>query len=287
MRPEGAADGMGRGMVDDGGRFDLEGYLSRLGVTERPDPTLAYLTLISRAQSESIPFENLDPLAGVPVRLDPDSIWDKTVTRRRGGYCFELNLLLAQAMRAIGFNATPMLARVIMGRPDVGPRGHLLHVVDLPEGEHLVDVGFGGPGFVEPIPLEAGTVFSQDGVDFRLATPVAGEYLLQRMTAEGWLDLYCFDRSRVVPLDIEMANFFYSTHPMVPFTNQLMCMFYDAEGLFGFREGALVYFNTDLSVRRREELDGSEHLARVLDEQFGLAVPPDLIKRVWQRLQPK
>jgi len=28
----------------------------------------------------------------------------------------------------------------------------------------------------------------------------------------------------VSPLDVEMANYFYSTHPGVPFTNQLMCM---------------------------------------------------------------
>jgi N-hydroxyarylamine O-acetyltransferase len=251
-------------MTDDATEFDLGGYLSRIGVTATPEPTLAYLTLMARGQIRSIPFENLDPVAGVPVRLDPDSIWDKTMTRRRGGYCFELNLLLAEAMRAIGFHATPLLARVIMGRPEVGPRGHLLYVVDLPEGEHLVDVGFGGPGLVEPIPLEAGTTFSQDGVDFRLSTPDLGEHMLQRMTAAGWLDVYCFDRSRVVPLDIEMANFFYSTHPMVPFTNQLMCMFYDSEGMFGFREGALMYFNADLSVRRREELEGSEQLARVL-----------------------
>lgn len=270
---------------DDSG-FTLDGYLARIGVTATPEPTLEYLTLMAHSQIHSIPFENLDPLAGVPVHLDPDSMWDKLVTRRRGGYCFELNLLFAQAMHAVGFEATPLLGRVIMGRPAVGPRGHLLHVVALPEGEHLVDVGFGGPGIVEPIPLRVGTVLSQGGVSFQLANSGPDEYTLQRLTANGWLDVFAFDRSRVVPLDVEMANYFYSTHPGVPFTNQLMCMFYGPGGQFGFREGALVYFNDDMSVRRREELKGSEHLGAMLSEQFHLAVCADLVDRVWQRLHP-
>lgn len=266
--------------------FNLDGYLARVGITEPPAPTIEFLAVMTRAQIQSIPFENLDPLAGVPVRLDPASLWDKLVTRERGGYCFELNLLFAQAMRAVGYKATPLIGRVIMGRPEVGPRGHLLHAVALPEGEYLVDVGFGGPGIVDPIPLQADTEFSQGDGLITLTNAAPGEFVLRRMTAPGWFDVYSFDRSRVVPLDIEMANYFYSTHPAVPFTNQLMCTFYDADGLFGFREGALLHFGADLSVRRREELEGIEHLAAILTEQFRLEVPEELLDRVWQRLNP-
>lgn len=247
---------------------------------------MTYLALMARAQLHAIPFENLDPLAGVPVRLDVASMWDKIVVSRRGGYCFELNLLFAQAMAAVGFEATPLLGRVIMGRPGLAPRAHLLHAVALPEGEHIVDVGFGGPGIVEPIPLRVGEVFAQGGASFQLTGATPGEYVLQRLTGQGWFDVYSFDRSRVAPLDIEVANYFTSTHPMVPFTNQLMCMFYGADGLFGFREGALHYFDPDMSVRRRDELEGREHLTRVLAEQFQIDVPPETLAKVWQRLQP-
>ena len=59
-----------------------------------------------------------------------------------------------------------------------------------------------------------------------------------------------------------------------------------AGGLFGFREGALQYFAADMSVQRREEIEGSEHLTRVLAEQFQIDVPPEILWKVWQRLQP-
>ena len=53
-------------MAGDDRGFDLDGYLTRIGVTATPEPTLAYLTLMARGQIRSIPFENLDPVAGVP-----------------------------------------------------------------------------------------------------------------------------------------------------------------------------------------------------------------------------
>ncbi len=128
------------------GEFDLERYLQRIGVRSTPEPTLAFLTEMARAQLTAIPFENLDPLAGVRVSLDRESLWRKLVLGRRGGDRFELNLLFGGAMGAVGFEPRMLLARVIMGRPERGPRGHLLYSVDVDGGTYIVDVGFGGPG---------------------------------------------------------------------------------------------------------------------------------------------
>ena len=41
----------------------------------------------------AIPFENLDPLMGVPVRLELRNLEQKLLFEKRGGYCFEHNLL--------------------------------------------------------------------------------------------------------------------------------------------------------------------------------------------------
>jgi N-hydroxyarylamine O-acetyltransferase len=239
---------------------------------------------MARAQLTSIPFENLDPLAGVRVSLDPESLWRKLVLSGRGGYCFELNLLLGEAMRTVGFEARMLLARVIMGRPERGPRGHLLFSVDLDGQAYLVDVGFGGPGIIEPMQLRTGVVVEQDGSRFQLVEPADGEYVLQLMTGRGWFDVLSFDLTWVSPLDVEMANYFYSSHPKVPFTSQLMCMRRAPEGLSGFREGALMRFGPDLSIRERVELRDVEHLRTILTGEFGLTLEGDLLDRVWARL---
>ena len=58
------------------------------------------------------------------------------VTRRRGGYCFEHNLLLAAALGSMGgFEVAPMLARVRLGpRGSPRPLNHLLLRCRTPRG---------------------------------------------------------------------------------------------------------------------------------------------------------
>ncbi len=128
--------------------MDTGAYLARIGLS-RPPKTLAELQV---AHLLTVPFENLDIVAGVPISLEPDAIFDKVVRRRRGGFCYELNGLLAWLLEALGYSVTMLSARVIDGEGAEGPEyDHLVLRVDLDE-PWLVDVGFGDT-FREPMPL--------------------------------------------------------------------------------------------------------------------------------------
>jgi N-hydroxyarylamine O-acetyltransferase len=94
--------------------FALDAYLARIGLRGRPS-----VAEVHRAQVTSIPFENLDPHCGIPVSLAVEDLERKLVSKRRGGYCFEQNLLLKAALEAFGAEVELFLARV---RPDA-PRG--------------------------------------------------------------------------------------------------------------------------------------------------------------------
>ncbi len=72
--------------------FDLDRYLERIGLAGRPSIAEVHL-----AHSTSIPFENFDSRRGVEVSLAAEDLLDKLVSKRRGGYCFEQNLLLTVA----------------------------------------------------------------------------------------------------------------------------------------------------------------------------------------------
>ncbi len=63
-----------------------------------------------------------------------------------------------------------------------------------------------------------------------------------------------------------------------------MCMRKTAEGLTGFREGALMRFGPDLSVRERVELRDVEQLRAILTGEFGLPIGDDLLARGGPRL---
>ena len=61
---------------------DLAGYLARIGHHGPALPELATLQALHVLHPAAIPFENLDPLLGLPVPLDLSSLQGKMV---RGG----------------------------------------------------------------------------------------------------------------------------------------------------------------------------------------------------------
>jgi arylamine N-acetyltransferase len=67
----------------------------------------------------------------------------KIVERERGGFCYELNVLFAAALRQIGFDVEMFSARVFDADGKLGREfGHLLVFVQL-EDRWIADVGFG------------------------------------------------------------------------------------------------------------------------------------------------
>ena len=193
--------------------FDLDAYLERLGLGARPD-----LAALHRAHVASIPFENLDPHRGVPVSLELRDLERKLVAGRRGGYCFEQNLLLKAALEELGAEVEPLLARVRLGAPPgtVRPRSHLVLHVRADGASWHADVGFGARTPLEPLPFGPAAVHEQSGWRFRVIED-GEELVLQSAGESEWEDLYGFIPRPVPFVDVETSNWFTSTHPRSPF----------------------------------------------------------------------
>ena len=97
--------------------LDVDSYLKRIGYAGSRSATLETLRALQVLHPLAIPFENLDTLSGRPVSLDLPSLERKLVHGRRGGYCFEQNLLFNHVLRALGFDAAALAARVVWERP--------------------------------------------------------------------------------------------------------------------------------------------------------------------------
>lgn len=131
--------------------MDVDAYLARIGYHGPVDPTAAALAALQRAHLLNVPFESLDQHLGVPISLEPDDLFDKIVTRRRGGFCYELNGLFAALLGELGFEVSLLEARPFRRDATLAPRfAHLALGVSL-ERRWLVDVGF---GYWSPVPLE-------------------------------------------------------------------------------------------------------------------------------------
>ena len=86
--------------------IDLDAYLCRIGYRGDLNPSAATLRALHLAHAMHVPFENLDVLLGLPIKLDLESLQAKLVRSRRGGYCFEQNTLFAAVLEQIGFVLT-------------------------------------------------------------------------------------------------------------------------------------------------------------------------------------
>jgi N-hydroxyarylamine O-acetyltransferase len=145
--------------------IDFDAYLHRIGLDPADKPPWQ---AIHRAHVTTIPFENLDPHRGIPVSLEQADLERKLVASRRGGYCFEHNLLLASALAHMGLEVEPMLARArVGGAPrETRPATHLVLRVTGAGRQWQADVGFGLGTLLDPIPFGPAGVHEQSGWSF-------------------------------------------------------------------------------------------------------------------------
>ncbi len=209
--------------------LDLERYLRRIDFSGKTEPTSQVLHALHVAHASHVAFENIDILLGRPISLDLQALEAKIVKDCRGGYCFEQNTLFAGVLEQLGFNVTALAARVRLGRTRISPRTHMLLLVEVARQLFLADVGFGGAGFIEPMPLEPDRIIEQFGWFLRLVRE--GEsWVLQSRVAGVWLDQYEFTLERHYPSDYEVANHYTATFPTSYFRQTLLVHLWTRSG---------------------------------------------------------
>ena len=253
--------------------IDLAAYLQRIDYRDAPAPDLPTLRALAVAHAAAIPFENLNPLCGVPVRLEPAALERKLLHEGRGGYCFEQNLLFAAALRAIGYTVHGLIARVLWNQPEdaVTAQTHMLLQVEVDGDSWLTDVGFGSMNLAGALRLEPGVAQATELEPFRLLER-GGEWRMQACVRGDWLTLYRSDLQPRAFIDYVVANHYVSTYPESNFVQHLIA----ARTL---RDRRLTLRDREFTVRRpgadpeRRTLGDSAEVCRVLEQEFGLRLP--------------
>ena len=262
--------------------FDLVAYLARIGLDDCP-ATLDGLKKLQAAQITAVPFENVLPFLGKVPDLGKDKLWQKLVIERKGGYCFELNALLDQALKAFGFSSRRLLARVRMGEPEGGVRSHQAHVVTLEGNEWLVDAGFGGQAPAEPVNLSAREEQTIRDQVYRMRFDAyENEEVLERKTREGWVSLYGFDRQSPKQVDVEAANYLCAKWPEISFSSSMKFYRLTDDGWISFQNG-LAGFTVNGIKTSRIIVERNE-LARFMRDDLGLGYGDADINAIAERL---
>jgi N-hydroxyarylamine O-acetyltransferase len=254
----------------------LDAYLQRIGVSDPGAPDAAGLRRLHAAHVEAVPFENLDVLLGRGIHLDLDRLRDKLIAQRRGGYCFEQNTLFLETLRELGFAVMPMEARVRVGTNAVLPRTHMVLRVEIEGEAWLADVGFGGEGPREPVPMRGEDPTRYAGLAYRVIREEELHVLQMRGEAEraGWVDQYAFLVQPVHPVDFKVANWFTSTYPESPFVRTLTVQRATRDVRYLLRYP--VYTEIRETGRRTRDISRGE-LLPLLREVFRIDLPDDTV----------
>jgi N-hydroxyarylamine O-acetyltransferase len=266
--------------------IDLDVYFGRIGYAGPRAATPEVLSALQLAHPGAIPFEGLDPLLGRRVALDPASLEKKLLRSARGGYCFEQNGVFWRVLTALGFEVTPLSARVRWMLPEdapLGPLTHMLLKVETPDGPVLCDVGFGGQSPTAPLRLEPGLEQVTPHGLYRLMAGEDGAFELQMRLPDRWQAMYRFTLERRVMADYELGNWFTSTHPNSTFVNNLMVSRVAGERRLNLLNRGLTIYRADGEIEERE-IGTPEELHRLLTEAFGLDVPRADALRIFARL---
>ncbi|MGX7002000.1 arylamine N-acetyltransferase family protein [Caballeronia sp. KNU42] len=248
----------------------LAAYFDRIGYRGSQQATSETLHALHRLHPQVIAFENLDPLLGRTPRLDLASVFAKLISARRGGYCYEHNLLFRAVLDTLGFATTGLAARVMWNSPAVlPPRTHMILLVETANETWLADVGFGSMTLTAPLLFDTGREQVTPHEPFRLDLIERGDFLLQVKLGDAWKPIYRFDLEPQFPADYAMANHYVSTYPESIFVNHLIV----ARVMPGERHTLL---DTTLTQRGNtasiRELASAEELRGVLQDTFGLAL---------------
>jgi N-hydroxyarylamine O-acetyltransferase len=253
--------------------FELNAYLDRIGIALLARADSTGLATIQRAHRLAIPFENLDILLGRGIDLTPAAVFDKLVTRHRGGYCFEQNGLFGDALTALGFTVRRLMARVwLMDPPETPGRTHMILLVTLSGRPWIADAGFGG-GYAPPLPLVADRIAEEDGVRHRLRQDSDHGWILERDGGDGWARQFSFTLDAVHDADIAIANHWTATAPSSRFTNGAVLNRILPEGDVSLIDRRLTRRQPGGGAQR--EIANPAAYRATLAESFGIALSED------------
>jgi N-hydroxyarylamine O-acetyltransferase len=261
-----------------GTMIDLDAYFRRIGYEGSASKDLTTLRAIVFSHATSIPFECLDPVAGRAVSIDLEAIFEKLVRRRRGGYCFEQNALLATVLRQIGFQVDELSARVWYNTPEgtTPPRTHVFLAVAVDGNRWLADCGLGGAtpsGLIELNQIEVDQVLMGES---RRIVPVRQRlvptFMHQVRHNEVWSDVYEFTGEAMPKSDQAMANWWTSCSPDSKFRKNLIVAILNRDGTRNTLVNSVFVHRRAAEILERIEIRCLEQLGELLRERFRLEV---------------
>jgi N-hydroxyarylamine O-acetyltransferase len=232
--------------------MNIAAYLQRIGYGGAIAANPETLRVLQKSHLLTVPFENLDIHQGKPLSLEVEDLFAKIVTYRRGGFCHELNGLLAEVLRQLGFEVSLLSAQVARKQGEFGEDfDHLVLLVHSEGEDWLVDVGF-GESFPEPL---------------QLGGKSNGNYRL----IHCWQTQFRFTTQPRQFHEFRRMCVYHQTSPDSKFTQRRLCSRATPEGRITLIERRLIV--TRWGDRQERLLKTDVEYRQALFDYFGIQIP--------------
>ena len=247
-------------------RFVSE-YLERIGYHGSGIPSLETLFELQQLHVYNILFENLDLLGDFfTPNLDKEYLFDKIVTRGRGGVCYELNTSFYNLLTAMGFSAHQISGCV---QPGEDMYSHVATLVHFEDGDYIADVGF-GDAYLPVLNINNTPCARHNGQDYTLLPLGENTYdIMACRPSEAPVRMYT-----IALTPRKMSDFFgrftwASAKGNTAFSAHPICVSHTPQKRITLRRGKLVITENGNIIETRPVSPGEE-TKRILRECFNL-----------------
>lgn len=261
----------------------VHAYLQGLGLNDHK-LDFSFLNDLVARHVGTFAFSSAGCQLGDDLPLDFESLYQRIVVRRRGGYCFEQNGFFYEILEELGFSPKLYLARVIYNQ-DIHPGlTHRITMVEYEGQPYVLDVGFGPLGPRIPVPMSGHESNDRETV-FRIAEIQPGEYHMQVIQNGDFYSLYRFELSRYGQADCELGHFYSHRHPDAAFVNNLVASLINERETRSLRN--LEYWVISQPDKRIIKITESEQLWNILVGEFGIQITEDEGRQLYEKLNTK
>lgn len=177
--------------------FDIDRYLKYLDYSGSLEPTADTLRALHKRHLIAVPFDNARNTAKglrawIEVDTDVDVFFERIIVNGEGGVCHELSGVLRRLLTELDFESTVLAAGVRGPGGDFGPdHEHLFLTVPIGADQWLVDVGFAGLSYLDPIRI-TDEEQEQYGERYKIVEDGGYHVVRRRGRVGDWQDVYRF-----------------------------------------------------------------------------------------------
>ena len=247
--------------------MDLQKVRERIKYNGEFKPTYEVLKELQNQFLLNVPFENLDIHLGVSLNFSSSSVYDKIVSKNRGGLCYENNSLFYDILKEIGFNVIFIKAEMFKNLPlkNDDDHMHMALLVKIDKEIYLVDVG-NGKSFGDPIPILNRSFSRGEDAEY-IVDDFDDIKALYFKNSEGQLvPRYVLDLFPKKREDFKKACVFIQTSPESPFLKGTLASLYQPHGRETLTGSKII--NTSEDGRLSMSISSREELKKYLEDDF-------------------